>query len=273
MATGRRSSGGARAGSSHHRGDPSSGPRREEFLRGQSYVSLTTDLDGQRVLEVLTGATPKPAGELWEAPPEEQRLKVEGRRGTWARRSSSHPTGRTAGRHRPRPFPCAQAAQAHPFPLAARPPDEQKERFEELLETNRRTAKAWVYPYKEQMVEFWQQPDAEAGNAFFQLWYRSVMRSRLIKMKKVAKTLKSHLSGPLTYFRHRTTNAITGGFNSKIRAIKADARGFRRFENYRTRILFFSSSAAGSTWLPASIHLSATRFREVPGKAGSVRSC
>jgi len=29
------------------------------------------------------------------------------------------------------------------------------------------------------------------------------------------------------------------GFNSKIQAIKADARGARRFENYRTRILFF----------------------------------
>ena len=28
-------------------------------------------------------------------------------------------------------------------------------------------------------------------------------------------------------------------FNSKIQALKADARGFRKFENYRTRILFF----------------------------------
>jgi transposase len=32
---------------------------------------------------------------------------------------------------------------------------------------------------------------------------------------------------------------MTEGFNSKIQAIKADARGFRSFENYRTRILFF----------------------------------
>ena len=34
------------------------------------------------------------------------------------------------------------------------------------------------------------------------------------------------------------TNVISEGFNSKIQAIKADARGFRRFENYRYRILF-----------------------------------
>jgi transposase len=58
-------------------------------------------------------------------------------------------------------------------------------------------------------------------------------------MKKVAKSLKAHLNGLLTYFTHRITNALTEGFNSKIQAIKADARGFRSFENYRTRILFF----------------------------------
>ncbi len=32
---------------------------------------------------------------------------------------------------------------------------------------------------------------------------------------------------------------MTEGFNSRIQAIKAAARGFRRFQNYRTRILFF----------------------------------
>ncbi len=121
--------------------------------------------------------------------------------------------------------------------LHGQTPEDQKERFEELLEANLRTAKAWAY--KEQMVEFWQQPDADAGNAFFQQWHRSVMHSRLPKMKKVAQSLKAHLGGLLTYFRHRITNALTEGFNSKIQAIKADARGFRRFENYRTRILFF----------------------------------
>jgi transposase len=119
--------------------------------------------------------------------------------------------------------------------LHGQTPEDQKEHFEQLLEANLRTAKAWAY--KEQMVEFWQQPDA--GNAFFQQWYRSVMHSRLPKMKKVAKSLKAHLGGLLTYFTHRITNALTEGFNSKIQATKAEARGFRRFENYRTRILFF----------------------------------
>ena len=55
----------------------------------------------------------------------------------------------------------------------------------------------------------------------------------------MARTLKAHLTNLLTYFVHPITNAITEGFNSRIQAIKSAARGFRNFENYRTRILFF----------------------------------
>ena len=92
---------------------------------------------------------------------------------------------------------------------------------------------------KEQIIKFWYQPDAESAATFFAHLYRNVSRSRLPKVKKVAKTLKAHLGNLLTYFKHRIANALAEGFNSKIQAIKADARGFRRFENYRTRILLF----------------------------------
>ncbi|WP_083904835.1 transposase [Rhodopirellula sp. SWK7] len=43
--------------------------------------------------------------------------------------------------------------------------------------------------------------------------------------------------GMLSYFRHRITNAITEGFNSRIHSIKSAARGFRNFANYHLRIL------------------------------------
>ncbi|MBE7540408.1 MAG: transposase [Opitutaceae bacterium] len=107
----------------------------------------------------------------------------------------------------------------------------------ELLEMNLKTSRAWLY--KEQMLEFWRQPDTASGERFFSQWYRTVKRSRLPKVMAVARTLKSHLVNLLTHFQHPITNALTEGFNSKIQAIKADARGFRRFENYRARILFF----------------------------------
>lgn len=57
-------------------------------------------------------------------------------------------------------------------------------------------------------------------------------------MVKVAKMLKRHLHGLISYFEHGVTNAVSEGLNSKIQAVKAAARGFRNFENYRIRILF-----------------------------------
>ncbi len=57
--------------------------------------------------------------------------------------------------------------------------------------------------------------------------------------RKAAKMLEAHLESILTYLRHPITNAVTEGLNSNIQAIKPNARGFRSFLNYRTRILFF----------------------------------
>jgi transposase len=234
----------------------------KSFLRGQSYVSLMTDLDGQRVLEVVPGRDTQACVKLWEALPEEQRRKVEAAAmdmgasfilGTCQAAPNAQIVHDRFHVAKPLNEAVDQTRREESVELAnqgddtlkrtrylwlhGETPEDQQDRFEQLLETNLRTARAWAY--KEQMVEFWNQPDADAGNAFFQQWYRSVMHSRLPKMKKVAKSLKAHLGGLLTYFKHRITNALTEGFNSKIQAIKADARGFHNFENYRTRILFF----------------------------------
>jgi transposase len=62
---------------------------------------------------------------------------------------------------------------------------------------------------------------------------------RLKPMVAVAQLLKRHLPNLLTYLKHPITNAVTEGLNSKIQSLKSAARGFRNFQNYRTRILFF----------------------------------
>ena len=65
------------------------------------------------------------------------------------------------------------------------------------------------------------------------------VRCRLHEIKKVARMLKRHLDGLLNFVLFPITNAVAEGFNSKIQSLKADARGFRSFLNYRLRILFF----------------------------------
>ena len=65
------------------------------------------------------------------------------------------------------------------------------------------------------------------------------MRCRLKPIIATAKMLKRHLLNLLNYHHYRLTNATAEGLNSRIQAIKADARGFRSFRNFRVRILFF----------------------------------
>jgi hypothetical protein len=42
-----------------------------------------------------------------------------------------------------------------------------------------------------------------------------------------------------TWFRHRLSNAVAEGLNSKIQTLESAASGFHSFASYRRRILFF----------------------------------
>lgn len=115
-----------------------------------------------------------------------------------------------------------------------------EDRYNELLTVQRsdlKTGRAWAI--KENFRHFWSYVYAYSAEGFFDRWYSWAIRSRLDPIMKVARMLKAHLDGLLSYFRHGATNAITEGFNSRIQSIKSSARGFRNFANYRMRILFY----------------------------------
>lgn len=234
----------------------------KSFQRGQRYISLMTDLSGRRVLEVVAGRDTVQAMALWESLPAEQRAKVEAASmdmGANFKSATLKAAPHVAivhdrfhvSKHLNEAVDRTRREEAEKLEskgdetlkktrflwLHGTVPEKHQASFAERLEMNLKTANAWCF--KEQFVEFWNQPSAEAGLKFFNEWYSTVMRSRLTKVKAVARTLKAHLLHLLTYFQHPISNALTEGFNSKIQAIKADARGFRRFENYRARILFF----------------------------------
>jgi transposase len=114
---------------------------------------------------------------------------------------------------------------------------EQAARFAALRDSGLKVARAWAA--KELFTKLWTYKYVGAARRFFKDWYGWVSRSRLKPLIKVAKMLKGHLENILTYLRHPITNAVTEGLNSKIQSIKSNARGFRSFANYRTRILFF----------------------------------
>ncbi len=69
-------------------------------------------------------------------------------------------------------------------------------------------------------------------------WYFWATPSRLEPVIEVARTLKRHLPGRLSYFAHPITNAGAESLDSRIQAIRVSARGYRNRENFKTAIFF-----------------------------------
>jgi len=115
-------------------------------------------------------------------------------------------------------------------------PDWRKPEFDEIRKMKLKTGRAWAI--KESLRHFWDYRYPKNAEKYFKRWYFWATHSRLKPMIKAAKTLKRHLTNILTYIKHRITNSVTEGLNSKIQTVKQMACGFRNREHYRKAILF-----------------------------------
>ena len=236
----------------------------KSFKRGQSYITLLTDLDEGRVLDVKEERTREAARAVWTSLSPEQKGSVKA-----VAVDMWEPFVETIRQEVPQADIVHDRyhvsaylnkavdkvrRQEHKELLAAgddtltgtrqlwlynpenlRP--EQAGEFERLKELNLKVARAWAA--KELFSKFWEYASEGWARRFFKDWFGWVSRSRLGPLVEVAQMIKRHLPNLLTYLEHRITNAVTEGLNSKIQSLKSAARGFRSFENYRIRILFF----------------------------------
>jgi transposase len=85
---------------------------------------------------------------------------------------------------------------------------------------------------------FGQSSTGEAISLFIK-WGASVLRVNIKEMVKVAKMFNAHLKGVCNALVQGSSNAIAERLNGKIQEIKATARGYRTFKNFRSAILFF----------------------------------
>lgn len=238
----------------------------KSFLRGQSYATVLYDLDAEntRVLDMMEGRDCDAAELLWETVPEPIRKGIKAvcldMSGIYKdvaaamvpqasvvhdRFHVSKHLNEAVDKVRRREAK-ALASQGDDRLKGSRqlflfnpenlPPDRVAE-FDALKNSDLKAAKAWAI--KESFRAFWQCRTLREAKGVFKKWYAWAIRCQLHEIKKVAKMLKNHLQGLLNFVHFPITNAVAEGFNSKIQAIKADARGFRNFLNYRTRVLFF----------------------------------
>lgn len=90
-----------------------------------------------------------------------------------------------------------------------------------------------AYQMKLALQEFWTLPPVLAED-FLKRWYFWATHSRLDPMIRVAKTLKKHWDGLLSWFHSHISNGILEDINSLIQAAKAKARGYRTTRNLIT---------------------------------------
>lgn len=114
---------------------------------------------------------------------------------------------------------------------------EHKALFETLSQQDLETAKVWAF--KEAFRSFFEIQDLDEARVFFSNWFDTALALGNHHLTKVALMLQKHLDGLLAYITHRTTNAKAEAINGNIQIVKANARGYRRFQNLRVAVLFF----------------------------------
>lgn len=65
-----------------------------------------------------------------------------------------------------------------------------------------------------------------------QKWLNWAIRSRIEPMKKLAKTIRKHWAGILSYFDSKLTNGLLEGINSMVQSLKSRARGYKNMDNF-----------------------------------------
>lgn len=115
-------------------------------------------------------------------------------------------------------------------------PDWRRHEFNVLKSKDLKVCRAWAI--KENIRAMWDYKYAANMLKYFKRWYFWATHSRLEPIKKVAKTIKSHIDNIVTYAKHRITNAMAEGINTKIEKVKRMACGFRNRSHYRTAIYF-----------------------------------
>ena len=236
----------------------------KSFRKGQDYVSVMTDLEGSRVLEVVEGRDQKAAEKLWKTLPAKQRGKIKAvavdmwpaflnateiyannADVVYDRFHVSKHLNEAVDQVRRQENKALRSTGDESLKGTKQlwlfneenVAEEKRYDFAQLRQQDLKTGRAWTI--KENLRLFWTFTTHAGAEKFFEQWYEWAIRSRLKPIVDKAKMLKKHIKGLLNFVKHKITNAKSEGINSKIQHVKYSARGLRSFKSYRVRILFF----------------------------------
>lgn len=239
----------------------------KSFLAGQSFVTVLSDIDGGCVLEVTRDRTQAAAEQALSVIPKEARGGVEAMamdmhqpfvnavqttlpsadivhdRFHIKKHLNDAVSKVRRAEHKERLSTGDKSLTGTRYLFLRNPQDlSESERlsFEELCQMQLRVTRAWGL--KELFDDLYAYRSEAWARRFFRKWFFRATHSQLPPVAKVAWMIKKRFDHVVTYVKHRITNAVAEGLNSKIQALKCAARGFRNFENYRIAILFHCGS-------------------------------
>lgn len=108
--------------------------------------------------------------------------------------------------------------------------DKQRERLGPLKDMNLKTVRA--YNIKLSLQSFWNLPQKGLAESYLKRWYFWATHSKLIPVVTVAKTLKNHWEGIVSFFEYPISNGILEALNGLIQSTKTAARGFRSLKYF-----------------------------------------
>lgn len=98
-------------------------------------------------------------------------------------------------------------------------------RLEEALQLNAPLATA--YYLKEELRQFWNQPNKKQAQRFLTSWYEKAMSTGIKQLMTMARTLATHSLGLLAYYDHPISTGPLEGTNNKIKTMQKQTYGIR----------------------------------------------
>jgi transposase len=112
----------------------------------------------------------------------------------------------------------------------------QRIKFAAIAGANYEVSKAWQV--RENFKGLFSSHE-EKGHILYYKWLQDTMARKIKEITKVVDMFNNHFKGVLNALTTNFSNAMAERLNGKIQELKTIGKGYRRFENFRSAILFF----------------------------------
>jgi transposase len=232
----------------------------KSFLKGRDFVTVLTDIENGRVLDIERDRTLKAAEQVLtktftEAQLEEIKVVVSDMSDAYMNVGKNKTPNaiqvadrfhlikilnNAVDKTRKQELRTEKQLLTHSkYALLKKPErltDKQKLTFQAIDKANLRTARVWRA--KENFRALFGQPDDTHAFISLNTWFMDVKNITLHHLDQAAKAFKKHLKPVTNALWHKASNAMAERLNGGIQELKAISKGFRNYENFRAAILF-----------------------------------